>query len=123
MWIIIRSGNISQKTFSNKTSMHNCCWSYDLLSTVTTEVKWITVNIYIYAIHINLLADIPSHNIRVIAVLFEIIILFLGRTISQIKCFGNIRLNDLFIGIKREEIIMKHVDMISDLNWNIVFSV
>jgi len=112
MWVIIRSGDISQCSRCDQAANGDIGFSYNLLLSVKMKAVWIGGKIQLDGICVNGHADIRSNHL-VVEVLFLVgLILIHGGSISHMKGFPYIFFDIVLVRFHGKEELMKPFDMI-----------
>ena len=90
---------------------------------ITAEIVGVGIGAHDYAIHDDLLADIPGDDVLEIPLFLQPFILPIGRPVRQVEGFGHILLDDFFIGVQGEEVFVKVLHVIPGLYLYIILPV
>ena len=120
MGIVVATVNHPEPTFGDQGPGCDTGRPDDALSRPTVEIKGLMVGIELNTIHRDLLTDIAGYDVGIVAGLFEVVIELLSRPVRQIEGLADIGADDFFVGIQREEVLMKAADMVAGLYRDIV---
>jgi hypothetical protein len=86
-----------------------------LFGRVTGERIWKLVTLQTRTVYLDPLRDVRGDQVIEISGLLEVIVLVFGRFVGQVKRFGDIGLYGLVIRAKIEKILVKSLNMVSQL--------